>query len=64
MLYVVAIYVEPKSDFIQQCEAGLTDPNVVDTCTNKIQEVKGITVLIVGVSFLVHACESRMLVSA
>jgi len=57
ILYIVAIYVEPKSDFIKQCEAGSTNSNVVDVCTNKIQEVKGITVGIIVVALLLHAYE-------
>lgn len=60
LVYVIAIYAEPRIDFIQQCEGGLTDPNTVNTCTNKIQEVKGITVFIVCVSLLVHACEDYL----
>ena len=59
LLYVIALYLEPKNDFIRQCEAGLRGSN---TCTNKIQEVKGITVLIVGLSLLVHACEFHLVV--
>jgi len=57
VLYIIAIYVEPKSDFIKQCENGSTDANIVDTCTNKIQEVRGITVAIVVVALLLHCYE-------
>jgi hypothetical protein len=58
LLYVIAIYVEPKSDFIKQCETWrASDSNVVNQCTNKMQEFKGIIVLIVAVSLGLHACE-------
>jgi len=57
VLYIIAIFVEPKSEFIKQCEAGRTDSTIVDTCTNKIQEVKGITVAIIVVALLLHAYE-------
>src|SRR6202020_1501424 len=43
VLYIIMIYVEPKSDFIKQCENGSTNSSVVNTCTNEIQEVRGIT---------------------
>jgi hypothetical protein len=36
----------------------------VDMCTNKIQEVKGITVLIIAVSLVLHACQSHISFSA
>lgn len=57
ILYVVVIYAEPKSEFIKQCENGSTDSRIVDACTNKIQEVKGITVAIVVVALLLYAYE-------
>lgn len=57
VLYVVAIFVEPKSEFIKQCEAGKTDSNIVDVCTNKINEVRIITIVIVIVGLLLHAYE-------
>jgi Na+-transporting methylmalonyl-CoA/oxaloacetate decarboxylase gamma subunit len=57
VLYIIAILVEPKSEFIKQCENGSTDANVVDTCTNKITEVKAITVGIIVVALLLHSCE-------
>jgi hypothetical protein len=60
VLYIIAIYVEPKSDFIKQCENGSTDAKVIDTCTNKIQEVRGVTVAIVIVALLLHCCMYRI----
>jgi len=57
VLYIIMIYVEPKSDFIKQCENGSTNSSVVNTCTNEIQEVRGITVGIVVLGLLVHAYE-------
>ena len=60
VIFIIAIYVEPKSDFIKQCENGSTDSNIVDTCTNKIQEVRGITTAIVAVALLLHCCTCRI----
>jgi len=57
VLYIVAIFVEPKSEFIKQCEAGKTDSNIVDVCTNRIKEVKIITIVIVIIGLLLHAYE-------
>ena len=57
VLYIVAILVEPKSEFIKQCEQGNTDSNVTDVCTNKIQEVKIITIAIIVVGLLLHSCK-------
>jgi Na+-transporting methylmalonyl-CoA/oxaloacetate decarboxylase gamma subunit len=57
VLYIIAIYVEPKSEFIKQCENGSTDSKIIDTCTNKIQEVRGISVAVIVVALLLHACE-------
>jgi len=57
ILYIVAILLEPKSEFIKQCENGSTDSKVVDTCTNKITEVKGITIGIIVVALLLHSYE-------
>jgi len=57
LLYIIMIYVEPKSDFIKQCENGSTNSNIVNTCTNQIQEVRGITVGIVILGLLVQAYE-------
>lgn len=57
LLYIIMIFVEPKSDFIKQCEGGSTNSNIVNTCTNKISEVKGITVGIISAALLLHAYE-------
>jgi len=57
VLYIVAIYVEPKSAFIKQCENGSTDPNVVNFCTNRIQQIKGISVGIIVAALLLQAYE-------
>jgi len=57
VLYIVAILVEPKSEFIKQCEQGNTNSNITDVCTNKIEEVKIITIAIIVVGLLLHSYE-------
>jgi len=57
VLCIIAIYIEPKEDFIKQCVHSSTDANVIDTCTNKIQEVRGIIVAIMVVALLLHCYE-------
>ncbi|KAF7979204.1 hypothetical protein HWV62_43140 [Athelia sp. TMB] len=52
---IVALWVEPKTDFIQQCENGKTDQNTINICTSHIKETKGIATGLVVLVILLHA---------
>ena len=56
-LYILAIFLEPKSDFIKACENGSANLNVADECTNHIALAKGVFVGVIVVALLLHACE-------
>jgi len=56
-LYIIAIFVEPKSDFIKACENGSADARVVDACTNRVGLAKGVFVGVIVVALLLHMYE-------